>query len=222
MLTSTSVSAWRSASAWTDSTSRMFTTSVCTGSLLLGAAGVLDGLDKFVEEVGERVPDDPRIDETVARLREQKENTTRNRLVLVSNASMPRITAIEEFGSRLTGARVESRYRRRYHFGELFAHVIGYVGEVTVADLDTTGNDAGYQTGDMIGKQGVEAALEDVLKGVSGSKLQEVNASGRVVGQRVVWIRPVEPGRHVCRHRGAEQPAEHLVGERRLSLRGRG
>jgi penicillin-binding protein 2 len=136
-------------------------------------------------------------DETLARLQEQKNGGSGGRLVLVSNASMPRITAIEEFGSQLTGARVESRYRRRYHFGELFAHVIGYVGEVTVADLDTTGNDAGYQTGDMIGKQGVEAALEDTLRGGSGSKLQEVNASGRVVGQRVVWLRPVEPGRDV-------------------------
>lgn len=134
---------------------------------------------------------------TLERLREQQSGGSGHRLVLVSNASTPQTTAIMEFSSLVPGARVESRYRRRYNFGELFAHVIGYVGEVNLADLDTTGNDAGYQTGDMIGKQGVEAALEDILKGVSGSKLEEVNASGRVVGQRVVWIRPVVPGQDV-------------------------
>jgi penicillin-binding protein 2 len=134
---------------------------------------------------------------TIQRLTEQLKAKPRGPLVLVSNASMPRIAAIEERGRQLPGVRVASRPRRRYVFGELFAHAIGYVGEVVPADLDTSGGSTGYRTGDMIGKQGIEAALENVLRGRSGTKLEEVNASGRVVGRRVVWLQEVLPGRDV-------------------------
>ena len=134
---------------------------------------------------------------TLDRLREQKAARGRGVLVLVSNATMPQVTAIEERGRQLPGVRVDSRPRRRYLFGELFAHVVGYVGEVVPADLDTTDGDAGYKTGDLIGKQGVESALEGVLRGISGTKLEEVNASGRFVGKDVVWLKDVTPGRDV-------------------------
>lgn len=134
---------------------------------------------------------------TLERLREQKETKGRGVLVLVSNATMPQITAIEERGQQLPGVRVESRQRRRYLYGDLFAHVIGYVGEVVRADLDTTGGNTGYKLGDMIGKQGVETALEGLLRGTNGTKLEEVNASGRVVGRRPVWLEEVTPGQDV-------------------------
>lgn len=134
---------------------------------------------------------------TIERLREQMAAGGRGDLLLISNATMPQIAAIEERGRQLPGVRVDSRPRRRYLFGELFAHVIGYVGEVVPADLDTTGGGLGYKTGDMIGKQGVESSLENLLRGNSGTKLEEVNASGRVVGRRTVWLQEVNPGQDV-------------------------
>ncbi len=132
------------------------------------------------------------VERTVAQLTEQKRR--RGPLVLVHNASMAQISAVEERGRQLPGVRVEAQARRRYIFGPLFAHVIGYVGEVSQADLDTTGDWSGYRLGDRIGKQGLEIAMEDVLRGASGVQLSEVNASGRVVGREAVWLREVEPG----------------------------
>jgi len=133
-------------------------------------------------------------EETLARLAEQKAKPGRGPLVLVSNAAMPQISAVEERERQLPGVRVEARPRRRYLFGELFAHVIGYVGEVEPADLDTVPGGTGYKRGDMKGRQGVEAALDSVLSGVSGLKLEEINASGRIVGRQPVWLREVVPG----------------------------
>jgi penicillin-binding protein 2 len=131
-------------------------------------------------------------DETVARLGEQKER--RGPLVLVRNASMGQISAVEERGRDVPGARVEARTRRRYLVGPLLAHIIGYVGEVGLADLDTTGDWTGYRPGDFIGKQGLESAMERVLQGDNGVKLEEVNATGRVVGREAVWLRDVQSG----------------------------
>lgn len=157
----------------------------------LGEAGPDSTLSRLIRWFGL----DPTV--TVDRLRQQQQKRRAGPLVLVSNASMPQITAVEERERQLPGVRVDSRPRRRYLFGELFAHAIGYVGEVAQADLDTSGGDVGYRTGDMIGKQGVEAALEDVLRGQSGIKLEEVNASGRIVGRKTVWLRDVTQGRDV-------------------------
>jgi len=132
-------------------------------------------------------------DETLARLEQQKERR-RGRLVLVANATMPQIAAVEERGRLLPDVRVEARARRRYAYGDLLAHVVGYVGEVSPADLDTTGDVFGYRLGDQVGKQGVEAAMEDRLRGENGVKLEEVNATGRIVGRAPVWLRDVVPG----------------------------
>lgn len=134
--------------------------------------------------------------ETLDRLAAQQERG-RGRLVLVANADMPRVAAVEERGRQLPDVRVEARARRRYAYGDLLAHVIGYVGEVGRAGLDTTGGVLGYRQGDQVGKQGVEAAWEERLRGANGMKLEEVNATGRIVGRAPVWLREVVPGQDV-------------------------
>lgn len=131
--------------------------------------------------------------ETLERLAQQKKRG-RRRLVLVGNASMARISAVQERSRQLPGVRVESRPRRRYLHGPLLAHIVGYVGEVGQADLDTTDGGRDYRLGDMIGKLGAESALEDHLRGTDGIKLEEVNAANRVVGRSTLWLVDIQPG----------------------------
>ncbi len=136
-------------------------------------------------------------EETVDQLRQQRRRG-RSRLTLIRGATMPQLIAVEERRAGLPGVRVESRLRRRYNFGPLFAHVIGYTGEVDAEDLADAPPDREYRVGDTIGKQGIEAAFEAQLRGRAGVKLEEVNASGRTVGRETVWLRPVQPGRDVA------------------------
>ena len=131
--------------------------------------------------------------ETLERLAQQP--ARRDPLVVISEASPARIFTIEERGRDLPGVKVATRSRRQYPFGALFAHTLGYVGEIGQAELDST--TATYVQGDYVGKMGVEAVMEPVLRGVAGLKLDEVNASGRIVGQRPVWVRDVVPGSDV-------------------------
>jgi penicillin-binding protein 2 len=131
--------------------------------------------------------------ETLADLAKQKERG-RGRLVLVPDASMARIAAVEERRADLPGVQVESRLVRRYLFGQLFAHLVGYVGEVDQAEIAKAPLELDYKQGDFVGKQGVEAAFEKGLRGSPGLKLEEVNASGRIVGRESVWLRQVVAG----------------------------
>ena len=166
----------------------MFVADITLPSASLGEAGPDSTLQRLLTWF-----DLPR-DATLARLRQQQENRRRGRLVLVAGASLSQITAVEERGRQLPGVRVKSRSRRRYPFGPLLVHVTGYVGEVSQAQLDTA---TGYRIGDMVGKQGVEAALEKELRGRAGVKLEEVNAAGRIVGREAIWLREALPGRDV-------------------------
>lgn len=81
----------------------------------------------------------------------------------------------------LPGVTPEVGLSRHYPLGPDFAHVVGYVGPVSDADL------AAQEYPDpvlqiprfQIGKVGVERALEDSLRGAAGSRRIEVNAVGR-------------------------------------------
>jgi penicillin-binding protein 2 len=167
----------------------MFIADITLGTASLSEAGPDSTLERLLTWF-----DLPR-QETLDRLQQQLDRPRgRRRLVLVPNANPAQIAAVEERRRQLPDVRVESRSRRRYIYGPLFAHMIGHVGEVTEADLDTSRNPFGYRQGDIIGKQGVEAAFESHLRGLSGVKLEEVNASGRFVGRGTVWLNEVVPG----------------------------
>ncbi len=57
---------------------------------------------------------------------------------------------------------------RIYPQEALAGQVIGYVGEVTAEDLDRLPMEAGYRPGDVVGRSGLEAGAEELLRGTPG------------------------------------------------------
>ncbi len=100
---------------------------------------------------------------------------------------------------RFPGVEVVSRTVRSYPFGTLAAHLLGYVGPVSLEELrvanariDASAEGAKpYQLSDEIGKTGVELVFEDVLRGVPGVRYLEVDNRGEVIGERGVGRPPV-------------------------------
>ncbi|HDG67610.1 MAG TPA: penicillin-binding protein 2 [candidate division Zixibacteria bacterium] len=70
---------------------------------------------------------------------------------------------------------------RRYPYGKVAPHILGYVGEVSAAELRQRYKE-GIKAGDMVGKQGVERYFDNLLRGRDGAKFLEVRANGEVVG----------------------------------------
>ena len=83
---------------------------------------------------------------------------------------------------------------RRYPLGELFAHVVGYVGRIDADDLQRLDPDR-YQGTSHVGRSGIERSYEDVLHGKPGYELLEVNADGRT--QHVLETHAPTPGQNV-------------------------
>jgi len=112
---------------------------------------------------------------------------------LKRNVDMKTVAYISEHLDRLPGVEVESEPLRRYPWGELGSHLLGYVGEISDKELSDPGRSA-YRSGDLIGKMGVERQYERWLRGVDGKRFVEVNALGRkaeLLGDK----RPIVPRR---------------------------
>lgn len=69
---------------------------------------------------------------------------------------------------------------RTYPYGQLAAHAIGYLNEITGEELDRL-RPAGYRLGDRIGRTGIERAWESYLRGRRGYRRVFVDVRGREV-----------------------------------------
>ena len=74
---------------------------------------------------------------------------------------------------------VEIEPQRDYLYGPLFAHLIGYMGEMQEEEFATP-RPKRYAVGDYIGKTGVERVYEDDLRGDDGMRFVEVDARHRI------------------------------------------
>ena len=73
--------------------------------------------------------------------------------------------------------------RRLYPKDGFAAHLIGYVGEVSEQMLANDSRYAAYEPGDVVGRSGVEAAYDTLLRGTDGSRDIIVNSHGKELGK---------------------------------------
>ena len=120
------------------------------------------------------------------------------------------LAAVEARRVDLPGVSVQVRLRRNYLFGMNAAHVIGYLGEVSLDELKS-GDYPGLRSGDAIGKFGVERTFDGHLRGEPGGRQVEVNANGQVM--RVLQTVSPRPGRNIILtiDRELQQRAEELL-----------
>ena len=101
----------------------------------------------------------------------------------------------------LSGVSVLSELTRHYPEGDLLGHALGYVGRIGIDDVDESEKEA-YRGISHIGKVGLEAYYEDVLKGGLGVSRLETNARG-VELDVIDRIEPV-PGAELTLHLDVE------------------
>lgn len=92
------------------------------------------------------------------------------------------------------GATFDTLSTRRYLDGELAPHVIGVVGYPNEADIEAV-EAAGFRRDSILGRTGVEASWDDVLRGKPGGQLAIVSPDGEVI--RVLAETVTQPGQSV-------------------------
>lgn len=84
--------------------------------------------------------------------------------------------------------------KRLYPQNGLAAHVLGYLGEVSEAELNTV-EFAKYSQGDIVGKTGLERQYNAELTGIDGERRVVVDARGRE--REVLESKEATPGRNL-------------------------
>ena len=110
------------------------------------------------------------------------------------NISRDMIAIVLENSQGFPGVECSGTFFRYYNKGDLIPHLIGTVGSVSEEELKSLSS-KGYTTEDKIGKSGIEAALEEYLRGVSGEKRITKTSDGTIVDE-VETVKAV-PGNNV-------------------------
>lgn len=87
---------------------------------------------------------------------------------------------IEQQQHELPGIRVQRVARRQYLYGELLAHILGYVGPIPPDKVEAY-LARGYELSDVVGLAGLEHTYEALLRGSPAEQLFEVDVFGRKV-----------------------------------------
>ena len=98
-----------------------------------------------------------------------------------------KIAYLYEHQEDFPGVQIQQTYLRAYPYRAAAAHLLGYVGEISREELKPR-QKRGYRGGDKIGKSGVEATYDEVLRGTAGVAQARFDSLGR---QRS----PLEPRR---------------------------
>ncbi len=133
-------------------------------------------------------------------------------ITIKEDATIADLAFIEAHRDDLPGLEhVDDVARRLYPQNGFLAHLLGYVGEVSDAELDQP-QFANMRSGAVIGKSGIERQYNDILMGQDGQRRVVVNNRGREVGRLdEILPKPGNPLRARSTHRrdsGAGQPAD--------------
>lgn len=118
-------------------------------------------------------------------------------VTVLRDAPFDVVSALEEQRAWNPGLVIQSDPKRRYPFGEVTAHLVGYVGEVSEEELRTQAYRSARR-GTLVGRDGLEQVYDDLLRGRDGVKFAEVDALGRTVREATeVEVLLPEPGQTV-------------------------
>ncbi|MDJ0682640.1 MAG: penicillin-binding protein 2, partial [Xenococcaceae cyanobacterium MO_167.B52] len=136
---------------------------------------------------------------------------------IASNLNPTQLTAIAEYREQLKWVEIDPGRVRHYPHGQLAAHVLGYTGELNQQQLKQRRKD-GYRLGDVMGKMGLEASFESLLRGKWGSLNLEVDGAGRVL--QVLGETPAQAGQDITTtiDLDVQKAAESALGERKGAI----
>ena len=109
--------------------------------------------------------------------------TAQNAYVFSSGVSRETMYKIMENNTEYPGVDVQATPVRKYVQGDVAAHLIGQVGPIYAEEYEEL-KEKGYALNDKVGKGGIEAAMEDSLRGTTGTRTLVKDAKGNVLEEK--------------------------------------
>ena len=108
-----------------------------------------------------------------------------NPYTFASDISITTVTTIKELSDDLPGVDIDTESKRVYTTPYLASHLLGRIGKIYAEEYKELA-EKGYKMNDYVGKDGIEKAMEEYLKGTDGTKVIERDSSGKVLGVTTV------------------------------------
>lgn len=102
-------------------------------------------------------------------------------ITLAKNVSREIIAQISERNSDFPGITITTDSERKYNYGTLASHIIGYIGKISENEYNN--NSDIYDNDDYVGKTGIESSMENYLRGKDGTEEIEMSVDGTVTGE---------------------------------------
>ena len=115
-------------------------------------------------------------------------------IAIAQNIDVAEAIALEELKFGLSGIVIQPRPVRRYPYGSLACHALGYLSEIDRWRL-TKLEDYGYKTKDIVGFGGVEEKYDYYLRQEEGGLSVEVDHRGKLMS--VLALRPPQSGKDI-------------------------
>ncbi|PHQ69843.1 MAG: penicillin-binding protein 2 [Sneathiella sp.] len=137
-------------------------------------------IDKTLDALAQYVPAEQIDRERI--LKEAKKKRSFVPIPVLDNLSWEQFAQINVNSPYIPGIQMDVGATRNYPYGDLFAHIVGYVGAVSEKDLQTLEPDPLLELPEVrIGKSGIEKSYDTVLRGKAGISRLEANAYGRII-----------------------------------------
>jgi penicillin-binding protein 2 len=102
-------------------------------------------------------------------------------VLLAENLTLAQVARLGVAGLEFPEFEVEVQHLRLYRHREQTAHVLGYLGEVTEKELAESRED--LQSGDLVGKKGIEQTYDKELRGQDGERSVIVDSRGKLLDE---------------------------------------
>lgn len=115
---------------------------------------------------------------------EKKDFSHENYFVLADDVSLEAVTCLKERGFALYGIDIVESSKRDYVESGTAPHILGTVGSISPEEYASL-KEEGYRYNDIIGKYGIELAMESVLRGTNGEREITRDMNGNAVSDVV-------------------------------------
>jgi penicillin-binding protein 2 len=106
-----------------------------------------------------------------------KKRDPRSPIMVLEDRGRDQAAAVVQSQSQLPGVSVQHEPYRYYPQGDLAAHLIGYMTQMTADEAERL-TAQGYETSELVGRYALEAAWENYLRGKKGIERYAVDARG--------------------------------------------
>lgn len=93
----------------------------------------------------------------------------------------------------IPGISIDNGNKRNYLYDEYFTHILGYTGEASLSDIERLE----VESGDTVGKIGVERYYNSQFQGIHGQLAEEIDALGRSVSDEPYLVKEPVAGQNL-------------------------